>query len=179
MKKKNRLKAWLILAIYIAATCALVFGCYSVQKPAVERQEFPFTLTASGMAGQTINVSTDGGLTFQERTLDNQGKTEFTLKHGDNIIFYPVAGTYTVTETDHGSYTTSYSLNGAAAVNGTSVSGTIPADGSNSVRFVNTYNVGIPTGVSTPASAALVGIIVAMAMLAVVYMGRRWKVLEE
>lgn len=56
MKKKNRLKAWLILAIYIAATCALVFGCYSVQKPAVERQEFPFTLTYS-YQGKTQTIS--------------------------------------------------------------------------------------------------------------------------
>ena len=56
MKRKNRLKAWLILAIYIAATCALVFGCYGVQKPAVERQEFPFTLTYS-YQGKTQTIS--------------------------------------------------------------------------------------------------------------------------
>ena len=56
MKRKNQLKAWLILAIYIAATCALVFGCYSVQKPAVERQEFPFTLTYS-YQGKTQTIS--------------------------------------------------------------------------------------------------------------------------
>ena len=56
MKRKNRLKAWLILAIYIAATCALVLGCYSVQKPAVEQQEFPFTLTYS-YQGKTQTIS--------------------------------------------------------------------------------------------------------------------------
>ena len=56
MKRKNQLKAWLILAIYIAATCALVFGCYSVQKPAVAQQEFPFTLTYS-YQGKTETIS--------------------------------------------------------------------------------------------------------------------------
>ena len=56
MKKKNRLKAWLILAIYITATCALVLGCYSVQKPAVEQHEFPFTLTYS-YEGKTQTIS--------------------------------------------------------------------------------------------------------------------------
>ena len=56
MKRKNRLKAWLILAIYIAATCAVVFGCYGVQKPAVERQEFPFTITYS-YQGKTNTIS--------------------------------------------------------------------------------------------------------------------------
>lgn len=56
MKRKNRLKAWLILAIYIAATCAVVFGCYGVQKPEVERQEFPFTITYS-YQGKTNTIS--------------------------------------------------------------------------------------------------------------------------
>ena len=56
MKKKNRIKAWLIFGIYFAATCALILGCYSIQKPAVERQEFPFTLTYS-YRGRTQTIS--------------------------------------------------------------------------------------------------------------------------
>ena len=56
MQKKNRIKAWLIFSIYFAATCALILGCYSIQKPAVERQEFPFTLTYS-YQGRTQTIS--------------------------------------------------------------------------------------------------------------------------
>ena len=56
MKKKNRLKAWIIFGIYFAATCALIFGCYGIQKPAVAQQEFPFTLTYS-YQGTTQTIS--------------------------------------------------------------------------------------------------------------------------
>ena len=56
MKKKNRIKAWLIFAIYFAATCALTLGCYSVQKPAVQQQEFPFSITYS-YQGKTETIS--------------------------------------------------------------------------------------------------------------------------
>lgn len=44
-QKKNIRKAWIILSIYLAATCALLVFGYRVQKPAVKRQEFPFTIT--------------------------------------------------------------------------------------------------------------------------------------
>ena len=40
MKRKNRRKAWVIFGIYFAATIALIFGCYSVQKPEIQREEF-------------------------------------------------------------------------------------------------------------------------------------------
>lgn len=56
MKKKNRLKAWLIFGIYFAVTCALILGCYSLQKPAVQQQEFPFTITYS-YQGKTETIS--------------------------------------------------------------------------------------------------------------------------
>jgi len=141
-------------------------------------QPFPFTLTVQDGANQTINLSTDGGLTFSEVTLDGSGKTTFELMHGQNIIFYPVTGTFTVTETANGSYTTSYSLNGADAVSDTSVTA-INQDGGSTVEFVNTLDVGVPTGVSLPNSAALAGIAMAMALLAIVYAGRRWKPLEK
>ena len=45
MKTKNRLKAGIIFAIYMVATCALLLCGYSVKKPAVKQQEFPFTIT--------------------------------------------------------------------------------------------------------------------------------------
>ena len=47
MKTKNHLKAWIILGIYLAATCVLLFLGYSVKKPSVERHEFPFSITYS------------------------------------------------------------------------------------------------------------------------------------
>ena len=56
MKRKKRMRAWIIFGIYLAATCALLLGCYSVQKPAVERQEFPFTITYS-YQGKTETIS--------------------------------------------------------------------------------------------------------------------------
>lgn len=141
-------------------------------------KEFPFTLMVPGMAEQTINVSTDGGATFKDVKLDAGGETTFELMHGQNIIFYPVAGEYTVTETDNGDYTTSYSLDGGEAQQGTSCKATL-SDNGDTVKFVNDRSVGVPTGVDTPASAALVGIVMAMALLAIVYIGRRWRILEE
>ena len=139
-------------------------------------KEFPFTLEATAPTGKTLQFSTDGGATFSPVTLTN-GVYEFTLAHGDNIIFYPVSGTYTVKETENGDYTTSYSLDGVNG-NGTTVNTTL-SDNSDTVKFVNDRNVAIPTGVDTPTSAALVGIVMAMALLAIVYIGRRWRILEE
>lgn len=138
-------------------------------------KEFPFKLETAGLA--KLNVSTDGGTTFEEVTLTN-GVYEFKLMHGQNIIFYPVAGEYTVTETDNGDYTTSYSLDGGEAQQGTSCKATL-SDNGDTVKFVNNRNVGVPTGVDTPTSAALAGIVMAMAFLAIVYIGRRWRILEE
>ena len=45
MKAKNVLKAKIIFGIYLIATCALLLLGYSVQKPKVEQQEFPFSVT--------------------------------------------------------------------------------------------------------------------------------------
>ena len=56
MKEKNRLKAWIILGIYLTATCALLIFGYSVQKPRVGQQEFPFSITYS-YQGKTETIS--------------------------------------------------------------------------------------------------------------------------
>ncbi len=56
MKKKNQAKALWIFGIYLVATCALLFLGYGVQKPAVTRQEFPFTITYT-FQGKTETIS--------------------------------------------------------------------------------------------------------------------------
>lgn len=56
MKTKNALKAKIILGIYLLATCALLVLGYSVQKPKVKQQEFPFTLTYT-LLGETTTLS--------------------------------------------------------------------------------------------------------------------------
>jgi hypothetical protein len=54
--KTNQRKAWIIFCIYIVATFALLFLGYSVQKPSVSQQEFPFTITYS-YQGQSATIS--------------------------------------------------------------------------------------------------------------------------
>ena len=56
MKRKNQRRALLILGIYLLATCVLVLSCYCVQTPAVQQQEFPFTITYS-YQGRTQTIS--------------------------------------------------------------------------------------------------------------------------
>ena len=56
MRTNNRLKAWIIFGVYIAAACALLIFGYSVQTPAVKQQEFPFTITYT-YQGTTETIS--------------------------------------------------------------------------------------------------------------------------
>ena len=56
MNTKNLKKAKFILIIYLIATLALLFLGYSVQKPKVAQQEFPFTITYS-CQGKTETIS--------------------------------------------------------------------------------------------------------------------------
>lgn len=56
MKQKNIRTAWIILGIYLAATAVLLIWGYSLQKPQVARQEFPFTVTYS-CQGKTETIS--------------------------------------------------------------------------------------------------------------------------
>ena len=45
MKKYIPRAAWIILVLYLAATAALLIFGYGVQMPAVQKQEFPFSIT--------------------------------------------------------------------------------------------------------------------------------------
>ena len=56
MKRKNQLKIWIILGIYVIATCSLLLLGYSIRKPAVVNQEFPYTITYS-LDGKTETIS--------------------------------------------------------------------------------------------------------------------------
>lgn len=56
MNMKNSRKAKIILVVYLIATLALLFLGYSVQKPKVAQQEFPFTITYS-YQGKTETIS--------------------------------------------------------------------------------------------------------------------------
>lgn len=56
MTTKNFKKAQLILVLYLIATLALLFLGYSVQKPKIAQQEFPFTITYS-YQGETQTIS--------------------------------------------------------------------------------------------------------------------------
>lgn len=56
MNGKNAKKAKIILAVYLIATLALLFLGYSVRKPKVAQQEFPFSITYS-YQGKTETIS--------------------------------------------------------------------------------------------------------------------------
>ena len=143
-----------------------------------KNRDFSFSLAMPDMAGMTISVSTDGGASFAEMTLNAQGTHTFTLRDGQSIIFYPVSGAYTVTETDPGSYTTTYSIDQGAAVEGTSASGRLDESGGH-VAFVNTLQVSTPTGVSTSSASALMGLCLAACLIAIARAGRRCSRLDE
>lgn len=135
-------------------------------------REFDFTLDlGTANANATVKISTDG-VNFTSTTLDANGQTTFTLKHGESISIYPVDGLYTVAETDAGSYTTTYSINQAEAITGTTASGTVEENGTH-VAFVNTLEATVPTGIHTPAASALIGICLAGALIAIALIGRR------
>lgn len=56
MNAKNLKKAKIILSVYLIATLALLFMGYSVRKPKVTQQEFPYTVTYS-YQGETKTIS--------------------------------------------------------------------------------------------------------------------------
>lgn len=56
MKNQNHLKAWIILGVYLIATCSFLLWGYAVQAPAVKQQEFPFSVTYSYL-GETETIS--------------------------------------------------------------------------------------------------------------------------
>ena len=143
-----------------------------------KNRDFSFNLSMPAMAGKSVQISTDGGATYQSVTLNEQGQTNFTLRDGQSFSIYPVTGDYTVTETEAGSYSTTYAINQGTPVNGTQASGTVDANGS-SVTFVNTLESSVPTGVRTSAASAIMGLCLALGLLATVFAGKRWSRCER
>ena len=139
---------------------------------------FNFTLSVPDMAGETVSVSTDGGTTFTDLTLDSQGQTTFTLQHDQSIFFYPISGAYTVTETDAENYAVSCKVDQGAAADSTVASGSVDEDGSH-VAFVNTLEASPPTGVRTSSASALAGFCLAAGLIAIQLAGRRFARREE
>ena len=56
MKRQIPRAAWIILALHLSATALLLCFGYGVQKPAVQKQEFPFTITYT-YRGQQQTIS--------------------------------------------------------------------------------------------------------------------------
>lgn len=53
MKRQIPRAAWIILALHLSATALLLCFGYGIQKPAVQKQEFPFTITYTYRGQQT------------------------------------------------------------------------------------------------------------------------------
>jgi len=160
-----------------------ITGQFTVSKKvegnlASKNRDFSFTLSLPDMARKTVSVSTDGGATFKELTLNAQGTYTFTLRDDQSIILYPVSGAYTVTETDPGSCITTYSIDQGAAVEGTSASGRLDENGGH-VAFVNTLQVSPPTGVRTSSASALMGLCLATCLIVIARAGRRCSYHDE
>ena len=56
MKRQIPRAAWIILALHLSATALLLCFGYGIQKPAVQKQEFPFTITHT-YQGQQQTIS--------------------------------------------------------------------------------------------------------------------------
>ena len=135
-----------------------------------KNKEFSFNITMPDMAGSKISVSRDSGNTFESITLNAQGQLDFVLKHGESIVFYPVYGTYTITEANPGEYTTSYSVDLGEEVAGRIATGTIDIGGSR-VAFTNTLDIPPPTGVHDSVGNALIGLMLAAVLISIMRMG--------
>lgn len=132
--------------------------------------EFDFTVTLPDMAGQTVSCTLDGSPL--PLTLDDQGHATFTLRHDQTLVMSAVHGAYTVEEARFGSYVTNISVNDGDSVQTNSVSGTLGA-GDTHAAFLNTLNAEVPTGIATSTGAAIAGLMLSTALLAISRAGRR------
>ena len=107
-----------------------VQGADAPKENGVFSDEFNFTLAVPGFAG--LKVTFNG----TERTLDGNGETTFTMKHGETVTIngIPDEADYTVTETANRDYTTKANDQPVYTVSDTMKAGNVAT-----AAFVNTY----------------------------------------
>lgn len=135
-----------------------------------KNRNFSFTLNMPEMAGKRVKYSTDGGRTLNEIVFDDNGQTAFTLRHLDKIIFYEVAGSFTVTETNPGDYTVTWATDDNSTSNTPEATGTVPEI--KEVSYTDTLDVNPPTGIRDQITAALTGIAAAFLLLLITQIGK-------
>ena len=185
---------------YPAITVALSVGKTVDGNQGSKNQYFQFdiSVTPAGSASrsyvisgydpaETVNASlyNDSAVQPVSPVLMTGGQaTEITvwLKHGQTfkIADLPYGSSYTVTETASG-YTAEYTVSGdvknladndIASGSGTSVSDSSQT-ADTTVQFTNTKNVTPPTGIDTRSAASVMGLILASALLVLVFVPKR------
>ena len=104
---------------------------------------FTFTIKVTGIDG---TYSTNKA----NVTITNGVETTFELKHGETFEIYnlPAGAAYAVSETDAKGYDeTKVSVNGATAITGKDVSGTVDMSKTNTIAYTNIDTITPPTGV--------------------------------
>lgn len=112
----------------------------------------PVTLTGNGGA-TTVEVWLKDGQTF-------------------TVAGLPADASYQITETENAGYDVSYSVDGGAAVTGSST-GTETMDAAATVAFTNDKEGTAPTGVRLEVAAPIAGIVVALGVGAVLLLSRK------
>ena len=139
-----------------------------------KNKAFPFTVEVQGINGTVFNVKI--GDQESTATVEN-GKATITanLKHDDTIVVSGIGknSKYTVTETDNGDYTTSYTIGNADAVKETTTGEQTLAD-STTVTFENHREGTIPTGVILDSAPFI--LIIGLAAAALIFTAARKKV---
>lgn len=111
-------------------------------------------------------------------TTNGEGTVELWIKHGQSIVIKDlIYGTsYTVVESVNTGYTvTSAIISGDtadAAANGATVSDT-GLTSSTTVSYTNEKSTAVPTGIELETAAPIVGMMLAMALLALLFVGKR------
>lgn len=156
-------------------------------------QYFKFTVTLTSPAGAINTTYTISGLDVNvPATAYHEAKTNVTaitvnggssssvelwLKHGQKATIGDlIFGTaYTITESENAGYTVTSAITGDAT--GTSADGATAGDTSlevsSTVAFTNNKEATVPTGVDLQSSAPTIGVLLAMGLMFVMFIGKR------
>ena len=108
-------------------------------------KEFTVTVAVTDKGGNPVTG------TFGDKTYDNEGKTTFTMKDGDDptkLTGLPEGATVTVTQTAEDGYTTTYTVNEGDSTS-TPANATVDPKTPQKVVITNTYDDSISKEVST------------------------------